>query len=128
MRIHTFEETFYPMTPLGIKYAEEYEKRLKDQGAFISRREDTAYIIIKAVYRFDVKEEEEMPPKDKEKINEIENSPLQIISFERVEEKRDCETCCHYVKQNEGNTEALFGELYGCELWDCDYKRKEEEK
>ena len=90
MRIHTFEETFFPMTPLGIKYAEEYEKRLKDQGAFISKREDTAHVIIKAVYRFDIKEEEEMPPKDKEKINEIENSPLEILSFERVEEK-DCE-------------------------------------
>lgn len=90
MRIHTFEETFYPMTPLGIKYAEEYEKRLKDQGAFISRREDTAHVIIKAVYRFDVEEEEAMPPKDKEKIKEIDNSPLQIISFERVE--RDCES------------------------------------
>lgn len=72
-------------------------------------------------------EEKEMPPKDKEKINEIENSPLQIISFERAEE-RDCKSCKHYVKQNEGNTEALFGEIYGCEKWECKFEGKEEEE
>ena len=40
-------------------------------------------------------------------------------------EDRDCENCKHYVKQNEGMTEALFGELYGCELWDCCYESED---
>jgi hypothetical protein len=41
-------------------------------------------------------------------------------------QERDCENCRHYVKQNEGNTEALFGELYGCEKWSCEFEPKEE--
>lgn len=51
---------------------------------------------------------------------------LQIDKFERV--GRDCKSCKHYVKQNEGNTEALFGELYGCEKWECKFEGKEEEE
>ena len=39
---------------------------------------------------------------------------------------RDCENCKHYVKSNEGNTEALFGELYSCESWECNFEPKEE--
>ena len=35
---------------------------------------------------------------------------------------QDCESCVHYVKSNEGHTEALFGELYECELWECNYE------
>lgn len=42
-------------------------------------------------------------------------------------EDRDCENCKHYVIQNEGLTEALFGKLYGCELWECNYKGKTDE-
>lgn len=39
---------------------------------------------------------------------------------------RDCKNCKHYVKSNEGNTEALFGELYSCESWECNFEPKEQ--
>lgn len=37
---------------------------------------------------------------------------------------RDCNNCIHYVKSNEGNTEALFGELHSCEKWECKFEPK----
>ena len=37
-----------------------------------------------------------------------------------------CKNCKHYVLANESiGSIALFGELYGCELFDCKYTRKE---
>ena len=40
-------------------------------------------------------------------------------------EEHNCKRCKHYVKQNEGRTEALYGEIYGCEKWECEFEAKE---
>lgn len=35
---------------------------------------------------------------------------------------RVCKNCKHFVKSNEGHTEALFGEIYSCEKWECEFE------
>ena len=45
-----------------------------------------------------------------------------------IMEERCCTRCKHYVKQNEGRTEALYGEIYGCEKWKCEFEAKEIKK
>lgn len=50
MTITRFEKTIIPQTLEGQKFANEYEKRLTEQGAFRGRAEDTQAIVIKAQY------------------------------------------------------------------------------
>ena len=50
MTITRFEKTIIPQTLEGQKFANEYEKRLTEQGAFRGRAEDTQVIVIKAQY------------------------------------------------------------------------------
>ena len=50
MTITRFEKTIIPQTVEGQKFANEYEKRLTEQGAFRGRAEDTQSIVIKAQY------------------------------------------------------------------------------
>ena len=57
MTITSFEKTIIPQTLEGQKFAYEYEKRLKEQGAFRGRAEDTQAIVIKAQYYFTITEE-----------------------------------------------------------------------
>lgn len=57
MQIIRHEKTLIPQSIEGIRFAEEYENRLKSQGAFAGREEDTQYIIILAVYRLCIKTE-----------------------------------------------------------------------
>ena len=38
-------------------FADEYEERLKGQGAFLTRYEDGEHIVINAKYLFDIKED-----------------------------------------------------------------------
>jgi len=47
-----------PQTPYGRKFADEFEKRLRDQGAFKERVESTNSIQITAEYHFHIKEED----------------------------------------------------------------------
>ena len=50
MTITRFEKTIIPQTLEGQKFANEYEKRLTEQGTFRGRAEDTQSIVIKAQY------------------------------------------------------------------------------
>ena len=50
MTITRFEKTIIPQTLEGQKFANKYEKRLTEQGAFRGRAEDTLSIVIKAQY------------------------------------------------------------------------------
>lgn len=59
MRITRTETTMVPRCLFGKKFADEYEERLKSQGAFRDRKEDVHGIAIYAEYVFDLKEEEE---------------------------------------------------------------------
>lgn len=59
MTITRFEKTIIPQTLEGLKFANEYEKRLTEQGAFRGRAEDTQAIVIKAQYYFTFTEEVE---------------------------------------------------------------------
>ena len=58
MKIVKQETTIIPQSFEGIKFAEEYEERLKKQGAFRGRNEDTQVIIIKSEYVFGLVEGE----------------------------------------------------------------------
>lgn len=51
MTITRFERTIIPQTLEGQKFANEYEKSLKEQGTFRGRAEDTLSIVITAQYR-----------------------------------------------------------------------------
>lgn len=57
MQIIRHEKTLIPQSIEGIKFAADYENRLKSQGAFAGREEDTQYIIILAVYYLCIKED-----------------------------------------------------------------------
>jgi len=59
MSITRFEKTIIPQTLEGQKFANEYEKRLTEQGAFRGRAEDTQSIVIKAQYYLTFTEEVE---------------------------------------------------------------------
>ena len=59
MRIIQIEKTFIPQTLEGKKFAYGYEKRLKEQGAFIGRMEDPQSIIIEAQHYFTISGEVE---------------------------------------------------------------------
>ena len=59
MTITRFEKTIIPQTLEGQKFADEYEKRLTEQGAFRGRAEDTLSIVIKAQYYFTISGEVE---------------------------------------------------------------------
>lgn len=50
MTITKFENTIIPQTLDGRKFANEYEKRLREQGVFSGRTEDTQSIVIKVQY------------------------------------------------------------------------------
>ena len=50
MTITRFEKTIIPQTLEGQKFADDYKKRLTEQGAFRGRAEDTQSIVIKAQY------------------------------------------------------------------------------
>ena len=58
MRVVRYETDIIPQTPEGRKFADEYEKRLKETGAFDRREESTEGIVIKAIYYFDIKDSE----------------------------------------------------------------------
>lgn len=57
MTITRFEKTMIPQTLEGQKFADEYEKRLTEQGAFRGRAEDSLSIVIKAQYYLTFTEE-----------------------------------------------------------------------
>ena len=57
MTIYRIETTIIPQTIEGRKFADEYEERLRNQGAFYARNEDTETIDITARYQFNLKEE-----------------------------------------------------------------------
>lgn len=57
MTITRFEKTIIPQTLEGQKFADEYEKRLTEQGAFRGRAEDSLSIVIKAQYYITFTEE-----------------------------------------------------------------------
>ena len=40
-------------------------------------------------------------------------------------EDRCCTRCKHYVKQSDKRTETLYGSIYGCEKWNCEFEAKE---
>ncbi len=52
------EVTVIPQTSEGQKVADEYESRLRSQGCFDGRKEDTVRITITALYSFSVKDGE----------------------------------------------------------------------
>ena len=52
MTITRFEKTIIPQTMEGQSFANDYEKRLREQGCFRGRSEDTQSIVIKAEYHF----------------------------------------------------------------------------
>ena len=59
MTIYRIETTIIPQTIAGRKFADEYEERLRNQGAFKSRIDGTNKINITASYQFNLKEGEE---------------------------------------------------------------------
>lgn len=59
MTIIKFEKTIIPQTLEGRSFADDYEKRLTEQGAFRGRAEDTQAIVIKAQYYFTMASEVE---------------------------------------------------------------------
>ena len=56
MTIHRLEKTAIPQTPEGVRFANEYEERLKNQGVFGGREEDTVNIYLKAEYTLVIKD------------------------------------------------------------------------
>lgn len=59
MTIYRIETTIIPQTIAGRKFADEYEERLRNQGAFYARNEDAETIDITARYQFNLKEDDE---------------------------------------------------------------------
>ena len=62
MLIRRLEKTFIPDTKEGQALADEYEKRLKDQGCFVGRTGAIGArpsIIIAALYEFNVKDDKD---------------------------------------------------------------------
>jgi hypothetical protein len=57
MTIYRIETTIIPQTIAGRKFADEYEERLRNQGAFDSRNEGTVTIDITASYQFNLIED-----------------------------------------------------------------------
>ena len=47
-----------PQTPYGRRFADEFEKKLRDQGCFRERKESTNSIQITSEYFFHIKEED----------------------------------------------------------------------
>ena len=58
MKITRIEHTSIEQTIEGREFADEYEQRLKDQGVFRGRKEDTQFVTISAEYHFIVGSEE----------------------------------------------------------------------
>lgn len=58
MQIIRHEQNIIPQTVAGRAFADEYEARLKEQLAFEGREEGTLAITLKAVYYFDIVEDE----------------------------------------------------------------------
>lgn len=58
MTITRFEKTLIPQTLEGQKFADEYEKTLREQGLFIGRIEDMQAIVITAQNWFEVTEKD----------------------------------------------------------------------
>lgn len=58
MKIQRFEETIVPQTRAGQRFADEFEKRLKRQHAFVGREETTTQITIKARYTLRIADSE----------------------------------------------------------------------
>ena len=56
MKIMRLETTQIPNTPEGQAFAKDYQKRLRDQGAFRAWKEDTLCIYVTAEYHFELKE------------------------------------------------------------------------
>ena len=59
MNITRLESTLIPNTLEGKAFAAEYQKRLRQQGAFRKWQEDSTSIIITAEYHFHVTDDEE---------------------------------------------------------------------
>ena len=59
MKIKVCEQTYIPQTWEGREFANEYEKKLKEQGVLQSRSDDTQTIKIEAVYTYSIKETED---------------------------------------------------------------------
>lgn len=57
MTVTRYEDNIILQTPSGRKFADEYQKRLLEQGAFNGRNESTVAITIKAIYHFDIVED-----------------------------------------------------------------------
>lgn len=53
-----FESTIVPMSEAGRRFADEYAKRLKEQGAFEDMTERYGHIVIKARYELDLEDSE----------------------------------------------------------------------
>ena len=58
MKIVKHEITIIPQSVEGVKFADEYEATLKEQGALRDRREDTLTITIVAEFIFEIGEKE----------------------------------------------------------------------
>ena len=58
MTIYQYEKTIYPRVPQGIEMANEMERKLREQGCFLKRREDTQAIVIEAEYHFSIIDEQ----------------------------------------------------------------------
>lgn len=59
MKVYRKEITSIEHTTEGKAFADEYEKRLREQGAFRDRKEDTTLITITADFTFEIKGAEE---------------------------------------------------------------------
>ena len=59
MRIYQYEKTAYPNTIKGRLIADEMEQKLRNQGCFLKRSEDTQVIVIESEYHFSIKEDED---------------------------------------------------------------------
>ena len=59
MIIYQYEKTIYPRISQGIEMANEMERKLREQGCFLKRREDTQSIVIEAEYHFSIIDEQQ---------------------------------------------------------------------
>ena len=58
MTVTVCEQTYVPNTPEGKKFADEYQKKLISQDAFLGRHERELTIMLSAAYHHEIKEDE----------------------------------------------------------------------
>ncbi len=59
IKVTTQERILIEHTPFGVRFADEMERKFRQQGMFRGRSEDTAHIILETEYYSTIKEEDD---------------------------------------------------------------------